>query len=71
MTSLERGPPVEGKEALGPGARVWRNRVTLGGRQLRLGRDGRWYGFARASVGWDLRGAPDDDPSQVADELVG
>lgn len=38
---------AKGRELLGTGATVWRNRVTLGDRQLRLGRDGRWYPFRR------------------------
>jgi uncharacterized Zn finger protein len=31
---------------------VWRNRLTRGDVQLRLGRDGRWYRFARTGAGW-------------------
>lgn len=31
---------------------IWRNRVTRGDVQLRLGRDGRWYRFVRTDLGW-------------------
>lgn len=30
--------------------------------QLRLGRDGLWYRFARSADGWDLAAGPPDDP---------
>ncbi|PRX51191.1 putative Zn finger protein [Prauserella shujinwangii] len=36
--------------------RVWRDRVTRGGVQLRYGEDGRWYPFRRAGGGWELTG---------------
>jgi uncharacterized Zn finger protein len=32
--------------------KVWRNRVTRGEIQLRLGRDGRWYPFRRSGGAW-------------------
>jgi hypothetical protein len=62
------GPPwdppagrlAEGKGFLGPSALARRNRVTAGDRQLRLGRDGRWYPFRRAKGGWDPDGPPLD-----------
>ena len=48
-----------GRALLGPGAVARRNRVTLGGRQLRLGRDGRWYPFRKDKAGqWNPDGAP-------------
>ena len=37
-----------GQTMLGEQATVRRNRATCGDRQLRLGRDGRWYPFRRA-----------------------
>jgi len=38
---------------------IWRNRVSVGERQLRLGRDGRWYPYRRAGrTGWDPDGPP-------------
>ncbi|MGH9047795.1 MAG: hypothetical protein ACRDVW_10870, partial [Acidimicrobiales bacterium] len=50
---------AEGRRLLGTGSRARHNRVTLGERQLRLGRDDRWYPFRRASDGgWDPDGAP-------------
>ncbi len=42
-----------GRKLLGPGARASANRVTLGDRQLRLGRDGRWYGYRKARGAWE------------------
>jgi hypothetical protein len=52
-----------GRALLGGQASVRRNRATLGERQLRLGRDGRWYPFRRAGRGagagaWMPDGAP-------------
>lgn len=32
--------------------KVWRNRLTRGDVQLRLGHDGRWYRFAHTRLGW-------------------
>ncbi|GHF04959.1 hypothetical protein GCM10017786_43030 [Amycolatopsis deserti] len=32
--------------------RIWRNRLTRGALQLRLGRDGRWYRFTRRFQDW-------------------
>lgn len=55
-----------GHSLLGPGASARRNRVTLGERQLRLGRSGRWYPFRKDRGSWSPDGAPilpmaDDD----------
>lgn len=48
-----------GRALLGHGAVARRNRVTSGGRQLRLGRDGRWYPFRKDRAGrWNPDGAP-------------
>ncbi len=52
-----------GRAALGPGARVSANRVTLADRQLRLGRDGRWYSYRKVRGAWQ----PDEDGAVVAD----
>jgi uncharacterized Zn finger protein len=49
---------AEGRAGLDAGAVARRNRLTSGDRQLRLGRDGRWYPFRRAAGGWDPHGAP-------------
>jgi hypothetical protein len=58
-----RGSMVDGQVLLGGRATVRRNRATLGGRQVRLGRDGRWYPFRRSGRGaaagrWMPDGAP-------------
>lgn len=45
-----------GRTALGGGARASHNRVTLGDRQLRLGRDGRWYPFRKVRGSWEPDG---------------
>jgi uncharacterized Zn finger protein len=49
----------EGIERLGPRATLWRNRVTLEGRQLRLGKDRCWYPFRKGpGSSWLLDGEP-------------
>jgi hypothetical protein len=42
---------------------VWRNRITCGPVQLRLGTDGQWYRLARSTTAWDLDAAPHPDPA--------
>lgn len=54
---------IKGRELLGGPATLRGNRATLGDRQLRLGRDGRWYPFRRSGRGartgpWTPDGAP-------------
>ncbi|MGH9066476.1 MAG: SWIM zinc finger family protein [Acidimicrobiales bacterium] len=62
----ERPDLEPGRRALGPGTSARNNRVTLGRRQLRLGRDGRWYPYVRAGDGgWDPAGAPAADPEEL------
>jgi uncharacterized Zn finger protein len=62
-----------GKAALaaltGGRPRVVRNRVTAGGAQLRLGRDGRWYPYTKSGADWDPAGPTDPDPAQAASIL--
>lgn len=53
-----------GRRALGPGARARANRVSLGDRQLRLGRDGRWYPYRKVRGTWQPEGRPLEDPTQ-------
>jgi hypothetical protein len=58
-----RDSMLSGRELLGERATVRRNRVTLGERQLRLGRNGRWYPFRRSRRGtgaavWTPDGTP-------------
>jgi hypothetical protein len=59
MESWDPAPSemAEGREALGSGARTSANRVTLGDRQLRLGRDGTWYPYRKVRGVWQ----PDGD----------
>lgn len=65
-------PPSEqlqrGRLALGPGAVARRNRVTRRDRQLRLGRDGRWYPYAKAGGRWSPDGPPREIGPQGAAE---
>jgi uncharacterized Zn finger protein len=61
---------AEGRQALdrfgSPGeTRAWRNRLTRGSVQLRLGTDGQWYRLVRSGSGWDLDAAPDPDPAAL------
>ncbi len=59
--SWDPGPDAvaPGKALLGERAVARRNRVTLGERQLRLGRDGRWYPYRKErGGGWRPDGAP-------------
>jgi uncharacterized Zn finger protein len=47
-------------------ASVWRNRVSVGERQLRLGRDGRWYPYRRSGrTSWDPDGPPVGDEGDI------
>ncbi|HVW40827.1 MAG TPA: SWIM zinc finger family protein [Amycolatopsis sp.] len=41
---------------------IWRNRLTRGDIQLRLGRDGKWYLFRRTPGGWLPAGPGADSP---------
>ncbi len=61
-----------GRALLGGQATVRRNRATLGERQLRLGRDGRWYPFRRSGRGAGA-GAwmPDGTPIETVNDDVG
>jgi uncharacterized Zn finger protein len=63
---------AEGQAALdrpaGHGAvRAWRNRLTRGRLQLRLGPDGQWYRFLRSGNDWILDGPPGSDPGDLVD----
>lgn len=44
---------------------VWRNRVTRGDVQLRLGHDGRWYRFVHTGAGWVPSGPGSPHPVDV------
>jgi uncharacterized Zn finger protein len=61
---------AEGRVALdrpaGQGAvRAWRNRLTRGRLQLRLGSDGLWYRFVRSGSDWVLDGPPSPEPDAL------
>jgi uncharacterized Zn finger protein len=61
---------AEGRAALdrraGQGAvRAWRNRLTRGRLQLRLGGDGLWYRFVRSGSDWVLDGPPSPEPDAL------
>jgi len=63
---------AEGRVALdrpaGQGAvRAWRNRLTRGRLQLRLGGDGLWYRFVRSGSGWVLDGPAASEPGELVD----
>ena len=45
------------------------NRVTADRLQLRLGRDLRWYPYARSDDDWEPSGAPEADPARALDGL--
>jgi uncharacterized Zn finger protein len=45
------------------------NRVTAGRLQLRLGRDLRWYPYARSDDDWEPSGAPEADPARALEDL--
>ncbi|MFE5543743.1 SWIM zinc finger family protein [Streptomyces sp. NPDC056534] len=56
-----------------PAFRPWRNRLSTDSFQLRLGRDGLWYGY-ESDAGredWWPRGAPDHDPVGALTDLLG
>jgi uncharacterized Zn finger protein len=56
--ALER---LAGQDAV----RAWRNRLTGGRLQLRLGANGRWYRFVRSGGAWVLDGPPSPDPDAL------
>jgi len=49
------------------GVRAWRNRLTRGRLQLRLGGDGLWYRFVRSGSGWVLDGPAASEPGELVD----
>jgi uncharacterized Zn finger protein len=66
---------AEGRAAMdqlaGHGAvRAWRNRLTRGPLQLRLGGDGQWYRFVRSGGEWVLDGPPSPEPDALVAEAA-
>ncbi|MFD7446734.1 SWIM zinc finger family protein [Streptomyces sp. NPDC059909] len=55
-----------------PHLRTWRNRWTVVGRdrQLRYGRDGRWYPYGKEDGAWWPIGQPDPDPATALAALL-
>jgi uncharacterized Zn finger protein len=45
------------------------NRITTGRLQLRLGRDLRWFPYARSDGDWEPSGPPDPDPARAIADL--
>ena len=45
------------------------NRITAGRLQLRLGRDLRWYPYARSDQDWEPSGSPEADPALAVADL--
>jgi len=45
------------------------NRVSAGRLQLRLGRDLRWYPYARSDGDWEPSGTPEPDPAKAVASL--
>lgn len=57
---------ASGSDALGHGARVRANTVSLGSTQLRVDPDRRWWRFhADDALGWVLVDGPSDDPTEL------
>ncbi|MET9425047.1 SWIM zinc finger family protein [Streptomyces sp. NPDC006540] len=56
-----------------PGFRPWRNQLSTRSLQLRLGRDGLWYGYESDPdrEDWWPRGTPDTDPVGALAALLG
>ncbi|MEU1601113.1 hypothetical protein ABZ468_52625 [Streptomyces sp. NPDC005708] len=55
-----------------PQLRAWRNRWTVVGRdrQLRYGRDGRWYPYGKEDGAWWPIGQPHQDPAMALAALL-
>jgi hypothetical protein len=73
--SPPHGQMTRGRELLAGQATLRGNGATLGNRQLRLGRDGRWYPFRRSGRGagagtWTPDGAPIEAAGDVLDKPV-
>jgi uncharacterized Zn finger protein len=67
-TDLTEGRAALDRHAGQEAVRAWRNRLTRGGLQLRLGGDGQWYRFVRSGGDWVLDGPPSLDPDALVAE---
>ena len=60
---------ASGSDALGSGARVRANTVSLGSTQLRVDPDVRWWRFhADDELGWVLVDGPSSDPADLVND---
>ncbi|WP_442785168.1 SWIM zinc finger family protein [Amycolatopsis sp. H20-H5] len=66
LAPLEEAKAELAESGLPGQVKAWRNRLTQGELQLRLGRDGRWYRFVRDQATWRLDGPAADRPADVS-----
>jgi hypothetical protein len=66
-TDLAEGAAALDRLAGQSPVRAWRNRLTRGELQLRLGGDGQWYRFVRSGSDWVLDGPPSPEPDALLD----
>ncbi len=59
---LLEGAQAAVRHATGLPSRLRRDRMTVAGIQLRLGRDHRWYPYRRIGSAWEPAGGPHPDP---------
>lgn len=59
------GMPGEIEDGRADEIRVWRNRLSAGAKQIRLGRDGRWYPYRDHDGDWWPAGPPTTDPTDA------
>jgi uncharacterized Zn finger protein len=64
-TDLAEGRAALDRPAGQSAVRTWRNRLTRGRLQLRLGSDGLWYRFLRSGSDWVLDGPPCPEPDAL------
>jgi uncharacterized Zn finger protein len=64
-TDLAEGRAALERSAGQGAARAWRNRLTQGRLQLRLGADGLWYRFVHSGRDWVLDGPPSPEPDAL------
>ena len=64
-TDLAEGRAALDRPAGQSAVRAWRNRLTRGRLQLRLGPNGLWYRLVRSGSAWVLDGPPSPDPDTL------